>query len=283
MAYPDMIVSLPQIAPPRFSLVQSAEVVNHPTDRFAGGVTWTPEPWNGEGGGTIGVTAVDDPGGNPVQFYARNAPATGQPFGIWASEKSSSFGLDWPELQARVQRKLAAYESGIIEGFLWDDPVNLNPDLKLASASATTVGSSAGHAVMDAFGYLDMAIAQTWGRGMIHCRPILLNIGISTQFIHQEGNVWMTSMGNIVVPGVGYSGTGPNGEAADFESEWAYATPPVQVHRGAVFTTPGELREATNKAENTVSVHAMRLALAAWDYTEGHFAVKVVHRDPGTV
>lgn len=282
MAYPDMIVSLPQVAPPRFSLVQSAEVVNHPTDRFAGGVTWTPEPFVSEGGGTLGLWQVDA-SNSPVTYYARNAPASGQPFGIWASEKSSSFGLDYAELQSRVQRKLMVGESGALEYALWNDPLAINPDLTLASASATTVGSSAGNAVMDAFGHLDAAIAQTWGRGMIHCRPLMLALGVSSTVLRQEGSVWLTPMGNIVVPGAAYSGTGPNAEAVTNTSEWMYATSPVQVHRGPVFLTPDNVREATNKSDNTITVHAMRFGLAVWDYTAGHFAAKVIHDDSGNV
>ena len=262
------------------SLIQAAEIVTHPTDRFAGGVAWTPEPLRGEGSGDIGVWKVDA-ANNPVTGYARSAPASGQPYGIWASEKSSAFGLDFAELQTRVQRKLLAYESMAIEAQLWSDGTGENSSMKLAQASASTVGSSAGQNVTDSLGYLDMAIATTWGRGMIHCRPTILSTAYGAQCIRVEGNTWLSPMGNIIIPGAGYAGTGPAGQAVTATSEWAYATPAVQVHRGAIFMTPENVREATNKTTNTVTIHAMRIALAMWDYSGGHFAAKIIRKDAG--
>ena len=79
---------------------------------------------------------------------------------------------------------------------------------------------------------------------MIHCTPQVLTHLVDRGSVIKEGNVWVTPMGHIVVADAGYSGDGPDADAADSTSQWMYGTSLLSVILGPVEIIPGTLEDA---------------------------------------
>ena len=275
MALLDMQAKVPQIGPPRQSLVAIAGVVNETDDRFISGLTWMPEPLRTESNGDIGTWKVDA-SNTAVSGSAISPAASGNAYGIWAAEKFTAIGADWTEMRERVTRKLGTYESRAIEAQLWSDSLGVNPNTKLAGSGSALAGASGGQALIKGIGIADEAIASTWGRGMVHMRPQTLAAAAASYVLQKDGNVWVTPLGNIVVPGAGYSGLSPAGSGS-VGDDFIYVTPPVEVHRSNIVITPDSIVEATNRATNDVVLYAMRLVATIWDYSAGAYYIRVTY------
>lgn len=262
----DLITSVPQIKPPRYSLLSVAAVDSRIDERFGAGLTWEPEPFRYEGGGDLGAWLIT--GANtPVSGASVTQAATGAAFGVYAAERITGISADWDDLVSRVQRKLAVYESSAVAMQLMGDIFSINPSGKIAHTSAATNAGSG--SIPDAVGLLDAHIGIRWGRGMLHISPTVLANGLAQQVFTREGNVYLTPMGNVVVADVGYSGLSPVGAGTPGADEYLYATPEVVVNRSAMTVTPGNLYEATDRLRNDITVYAFRIFAPIWDYQDG--------------
>jgi hypothetical protein len=271
----DAVISLPQIGAPRYSLIGVAGVVTETLDRWISGAQWRPEPLRTEGSGDLGTWKVD--AANTAMSGASISPAaTGAAFGVWAGEVSSSFDGRWDELLSRVSRKLVAYESREVASQLWSDALGVNPSLKLTGSGAALAGASGGQTIARSIGIADNAIADTWGRGMVHMRPETLAGAVSATVLTKEGNVWMTPLGNIVVADAGYSGLSPAGSGS-VGDDFICATPSVEVHRSNVTTLPTELRDGLNRSTNEITLYAMRYVMTVWDYSAGSYYIRATY------
>lgn len=105
------------------------------------------------------------------------------------------------------------------------------------------------------------------GQGMIHVQaqtaPNLLSV-------RRVGNLLYDIFDNLVVPGVGYPGTGPGGAAPAAGTAWMYATDLVAARvedEGTVF--PDTFAEATDRSQdgspNTIRFRAEKFGVAYWD------------------
>lgn len=271
----DAVISLPQIGAPRYSLIGVAGVITETLDRWISGAQWRPEPLRTEGSGDLGTWKVD--AANTAMSGASVSPAaTGAAFGVWAGEVSSSFDGRWDDLVSRVSRKLVAYESREVASQLWSDALGVNPSLKLTGAGASLAGASGGQTIARSIGIADNAIADTWGRGMVHMRPETLAGAVSATVLTKEGNVWMTPLGNIVVADAGYSGLSPAGSGS-VGDDFICVTPSVEVHRSNVTTLPTELRDGLNRSTNELTVYAMRYVMTVWDYSAGSYYIRATY------
>lgn len=271
----DAVTKVPQIGPPRQSLFAIATVDNENDDRFIGGLQWDPEPLRTEGGGDLGTWKVDA-SNTAVSGHAVTPYATGNAFGIWASEVKTGITVDFEDMKARVTRKLLAYESRAAEAQLWSDSLGVNPSLKLANSTAQDAGAGAGQSITRSIGIADRTIADQWGRGMLHMRPETLAGAVNAQVLTKEGNVWLTPLGNIVIPGAGYSGLSPAGSGS-VGDDYIFMTPPVEVHRSGVVITPNNVVEATDRSVNNVIVYAIRFVAILWDYSAGSYYVRATY------
>lgn len=149
------------------------------------------------------------------------------------------------------------------------------------AADSDTVTTAAADPI-DALACLTQGLAETLRgqQGMVHVTPQLLTYLQGAQVITRQGNLWVTGMGHIVVADAGYTGDGPGGAAAG-ASQWAYATPVVQVRLGPVETAPtnmteaAQLAQATDRDVNTMLVFAYRLAGFQWTAECAHLAAEV--------
>lgn len=274
----DAAVSAPRIRPPRQSLLAVASVETRTDDRFVAGMQWNPEPLREEGSGDLGTWKVD--AANTAMSGSSISPfASGSAYGVWAGTHLTTFGMSndmWESAKERVLRKLQTYESYAVETQLWSDPLGVNPDIKLTSTRATLAGASGGQSIVKSIGILDQAIAATWGYGMVHMRPQALAGAVAAEVVEKNGNVYTTPLGNVVVPGAGYSGLSPAGSGS-VGDEFIIATPEVQVLRSGIQVLPNNMSEAVDRTVNTAKIYAMRLYATVWDYSRGSLYARATY------
>lgn len=135
---------------------------------------------------------------------------------------------------------------------------------------------------VQALAYANEVIARSAiGQGMIHVSAFFAEVAKATGFslVKDSRGRLVTLNGNIVVPGNGYDGVGPDGSggsaddsgggASIYQSghshEWIYVSDiPVIWRPPAPSLYPATLREALDTAKNTVSVRAQRLYEIEW-------------------
>jgi hypothetical protein len=95
----------------------------------------------------------------------------------------------------------------------------------------------------------------------------------------QNGQRLTTTLGDhVVVPGTGYTGAGPNGEASSAFHSWIYGTSMVEVLLGPIVPV-GVGSEVVNRTTNQMTVRVEQMALAHWD-RQAHIAIPVCLEDP---
>lgn len=177
-----------------------------------------------------------------------------QPYVVEASETVSTFGNASDERvaerNARVDRKLLAVQSKIIEAEFWSGTAAVargwtNNQYLRNPVGLTVLGTSP---VGGVFGYVDglaaleqaVADGTSWDRGAIHASRQLVTHWIHAGLVRAVPNpptgTLLTELGTPVIAGAGYPGTGPQGAINPNRIEWAYATPMPQVRLGEVFT-----------------------------------------------
>lgn len=271
----DAVTTIPRISPPRQSLVAIAGVTTETSDRFLAGLTWAPEPLRTEGGGDLGTWKVDA-ANTAVSGASISQAATGDSFGVWAAESHTAIGVNWEEVVDRVTRKLTTFESRSVEAQLWSDPLAINANLKMAGSGSVLAGAAGGQTIVRGIGIADDKIAETWGRGYVHMRPETFAGAVANQVVIKDGNLWTTPLGNVVIPGAGYSGLSPSGSGT-VGDDYIFVTPIVEVHRSGITITPDRMSEATNRSTNTIVVYAMRFFSVLWDYSAGSFHIRTTY------
>lgn len=271
-AAPSTVIAPPQLTPPRLSLLSSADRVTTSGDvaaTWTRGFTYAPEGCGDAGIGVVceTITKSATPNGSLVQV---------NPFYIYAADKCSTWSSRERDFYGRAERKLLASESYWLEHELMLDSLNLgNPHI--ISPAATIVTAGPVNPVL-AIAALENALATCMkgGRAMIHVRPGMLVLLEAAHAVRREGNLWLTSMDNIVVPGRGYPGSSPAGVAPTLAVEWIYATSMVQVYEDKVIMTPpqapssdsnpqGLPTAAIDRSVNDVFVVAERMVGVAFD------------------
>jgi hypothetical protein len=86
----------------------------------------------------------------------------------------------------------------------------------------------------------------------------------------REGNLLLTNMDTIVVPGNGYGaveGTPGSNQAPDLPPATLeiYATGITDVRLGEIVAIPDDFHQSIDRSTNTVMLRAERYALASWD------------------
>lgn len=279
----------PQLTPPRVSLISSADAVTSPNDNHweSGFIAET------DGCDTVSTFKVCPPESASKDITASGGSISYKPYVLYATDKCSTYGSEDRDFYGRAQRKLLSGESAALERILWDgnpDELNLNPFLSdgagdynststsgLSSAAATQTIVTAVNDPELALAILEQAMSDcSSARGMIHLRPQALHQLITKRVVHREGNVWLSPLDNIVVPGRGYPGTGPTGQAVG-ATEWMYGHPGiVQIRRGEVVRV-GENDKASqvNRGWNDREVIVERVAHVALDPSCCVFAIQI--------
>lgn len=141
-----------------------------------------------------------------------------------------------------------------------DDPQGIR--LQTAASPLVTGGDDA--AVV--LGQVESALAQCYGgQGVIHIPYLALPTFTSRMLIMPESPTGplRTLAGNLVVPGVGYTGSSPAGAAPAAGTSWIYATGAVFGFRSEVFAR--EMPGTFDRAKNTVKMIASRTYLFGFE------------------
>lgn len=200
----------------------------------------------------------------------------GTPYLVYDTDACSTFAMQERNGRARAERFLNASEHQSIERELWEGTVaqaNSYPTPYLRKASATVIGSIAYKPTM-ALALLEQALGASRTRPVIHAT---ITGAYFLPNVTRDGATWVTKKGTLVVPGAGYTGAGPlgNANATPLATEtWLYGTGMVDVRRGPVFTTPDTDVEAIDRDVNLAVFRAQRFAVATFDPCL-HFAIRM--------
>lgn len=278
----------PQQTPPRVSLLSAAEVVPTPNAHWQNGFF---AELDGYGDVNVFEVCPDEEATFDIE-ETLDAVGSFKPYVLYATHRSNTYqseDLETASFYDKAQRKLLAGEAAALESILWDGYPgfpNANPyltdgggsyapiDLALPSADCveptqTATITNTVTAVDEAFAVLEQTFSQDSGtRGMIHLRPQALHGLVKEGVVRREGNVWLSPLDNIVVPGRGYAGTGPGGEAVG-ATEWMYGhAGVVQIRLGPIVRL-GENEKASqyNRGWNDRQVIVYRVAHVLLDPT----------------
>lgn len=231
--------SAPDLRPPRVSILSSAEVITPSNDRWFGG--WTFLPLSADD--SSGTYVICDPE-SPFDPGLRLGAEDFFPWLIYATDECSTFGSESTDFVKRARQKLAVVEPWYIERAIWENPDSLgNPSFVGSPSTILTENEDP----LGGFAALDAAVAQDLhdGRGMIHMTPQLFDLLQQYRIFRREGNVWFSPLDNIVVPGRGYTGNGPNEDGGANENEatdtvtWMFGHPGIiRVYRSDVYDLP---------------------------------------------
>jgi len=204
------------------------------------------------------------------------------PFGVKATVSCSVLGglrTDWQNraLDALEQCHQKAIELEFWEGRLSraanTDTPGSNPNRFLANGDADDI-TPGGTAVRVRYGLAliegKLADVGCGGKGWIHMPRSIASV---LPLKPGDDGVLRTPLGNYVIAGDGYTGSGTDGAMPAGSAKYIYATGPVSVHMDEPEVV-GLPKDNINVQVNTIEVSAERLAAVTWDGCV-HIGVKV--------
>lgn len=262
----------PQLRPPRVSLLSAADIIPMDNERWSNGFELVAEEC--EVVNVYAVCSASDADPKELNSFGNNIDYL--PYVLYTGAKCSTFSRE-EDFYDRAQRKLLTGESTALEEILWTGflgSVDLSTNPFLADAPTTITLTAT--AAEDALAALEQRLAETSAsQGMIHLRPQVLGELLDHKIIRREGNVYLSPMDNIVVPGRGYPGTGPAGEPVG-TTEWMYGhIGVVQVRRGPVIRLgENDMASQITRSTNDRVTIVERVEHVALDTSCGVFAVE---------
>lgn len=212
----------------------------------------------------------DDPAGRMVEAVAVYAETIYEcmylPGTVEEMRDRAAGSLD-AELPRAVEREL--WSGDIARAAGYDNRYLISPDF----VTDLTPGEGAVKPAA-ALGLLEDALGDRYsGVGLIHVNR---HAQVYLPTVTRNGRILETRVGNRVVPGVGYPGTGPatvgdpDGQAPGDNEEWVYITPMVTVRVGAP-EIPEEpwIDRDTNRAQ----IRARQPYEVSWDGCGAAFAI----------
>lgn len=190
------------------------------------------------------------------------------PFVIEATDRCSTFGFLQHDIEKRAIDALEACTAKALEYEFWTGAAattnGYTANRRLASTNSTDVTPAGGAAVKLRYGLalLEGALA-TCGcgtKGTIHAtRETASALPVKVVDEHLE-----TQLGNYVIAGAGYTGSGPTG-TMPASGVWMYATGPISVLLGESTAVGEKLKQQVNRDVNTWEARAQRPAAVTWD------------------
>lgn len=195
----------------------------------------------------------------------------------------TTFAYDEAAVTARLARVTDAIESYAIARELMtgelakaDDAAGGDMGVNLYLAKNPTVlGGGAAVSPARAIGLLEEAVGDALHgqQATIHvprvARPYLWSTG--TQ---QQGYLFLTSIGSLLISDAGYANTPPDGEQPAAGVGWIYATGPTVVRRSTLTMYAQEAGQVIDTRTNSITRRANKRVAAHFD-TRAQFAVPV--------
>lgn len=192
----------------------------------------------------------------------------------YAGTKFTLSALDWDaeDFTVRAEQQLESAIPAAIESEFWSGTLaqaNAWPNNYLTSSSVVNVTPVSGPvSVLEGLGLIQTALRSgQGGQGMIHVTPEAVPNLLNSR---RAGKYLLDMFDNIIIPGVGYPGTGPGGVAPDTGTTWMYGTDLVKCRVGKVAKVyPGSFAEALDRGQggypNTITFRAYKPVCAYFD------------------
>lgn len=251
----------PRAVPARYGLFSVAQPGDTSDPHWQAGISWEDTlcadvaSTTAHCGDASDEPSPKDTDGGPTFHLA-------DPFTIYGSYDCSTGGRRSGDAFAIAAARLAAREELGVERAFWTGVTN---DEVLGSsladgdvAAGITVTDLTGGATLDPVTALDLLEEAMGtcvpGQGVIHA-PLRASATLGSQFLVVESLGGATThLGNPVVFGAGYPGTGPANVAVAADEAWLFGTGQVMVWQGESFMTPPDLAAAVDKVLNNVTV-----------------------------
>jgi hypothetical protein len=287
------VIDAPQVAPPRVSLLASAQEITD-NARWQAGLTFEPV-----GCGPVGGVNVLCPTDETLSAYSSKiiggeseseVPAPGgvqeyEPYVLWFADSCSTATFMSRDFVGRALARYQANESAFMAfEFSTGNLAVANglPNFYLQNTEAFDAGFGVAWPVARALGQLQYQIGMGlgfFGRYMIHAPRDVASMWLEFGLIRREGALLLDAYDNIVVADAGYPGGSPEGNPRTTHTAWVYATDPVQVRRDGQVRLLPERDEvmggaALNRDTNLIEWRVERLVAA---YPAGclHAAIEV--------
>ena len=233
------VVEPPVAAPPRVSLLASAQEISDGT-RWQAGITFEPVGCGQYGGFHVPC----NPGGEtPESLTVKSAEVPSvaiveyEPYTVWHADACSTATFQSRDFSGRALARYVANESAYMAQELWDGAVATGagyPNFYLANGDSDDVGNGVAFTADLALARLQDAAFSSGGyagRVMVHAPRDIASLWYRNGIVRREGALLVDAFDNIVVADGGYSGTGPEGQTRTDSAAWIYATDMVQVRR----------------------------------------------------
>lgn len=215
------------------------------------------------GDGHLYPAACEDDHAYPAKdFDEWDGVASSYPFAAYVARECGALGQPLERMRTWAEQLLIANEQRLVERAFWGGEVVLGNGGALPVDTPVDLGAAAN--VREAVAALEQwAAANLVSRGIIHARPKIAAHAGGAGLLARDTTItndsarWTTHMGNMVVFGSGYAGTGPAGEAVTATTEYMAVT-----GRVAIFSSPqifvADPREVLNRGTNQVLMFAQR-------------------------
>jgi hypothetical protein len=201
------------------------------------------------------------------------------PFIVIAEDVCSSFGFEEHDFKGRATRSVTLAEKVQIEKEFWTGlyaTAGSYPNNFLANASdpafvdltpGTSPSVARGQQILE--DYLQQC--GFGGQGMIHTQAQTAPNLLSARLVdgpRPNTQQLLSVLGNIIVPGSGYPGSGPSNAAPASGKAWMFATDMVSIRLDPdekIKVFPDTFAEALDRRENLIRFRAEKYAAASWD------------------
>lgn len=209
-----------------------------------------------------------------------------QPFAIETGFKCSTMSRSPEEVERITTDRATACIQKALEHEFWSGALakaaaeeypedrGEYPNRYLASTGAADVTPTPGTAVKTKHGLalLEGALARC-GCGIKGTIHVTREVGSALAPKNENGTL-QTPLGNTVIAGPGYDGTGPNGSQPTGAQVWMYATGPVTVRLSDITTVQDERSQAVNIKNNEIFYLVDAVGAVTWNSC-CHYAVLV--------
>ncbi len=205
------------------------------------------------------------------------------PFTVYAEFECSPVGI--PEAESIASNALDRVEQQQVETAFWTGSAGGQPVVFPHLAANTevldgeivlqTVATAVvtGADVVHALGVLEQELADCYsGQGLIHVPRTALPTLAAWNLLREVDGRLLTTAGNVVVAGGGYTGTGPDGAAPAAGTTWIYATGAAWGYRSDPYVS--RLRDSLDRTSNTIRMLAERTYLIGFECC--HLAAHIV-------
>jgi len=290
MAGPRNVVAGPSFTPSPYGLWDAIQKPSSADVHWQNGITWEERC---PAASTLyeECIAVTGAGGSPTGQASMSSTVTrtyrgATSFAVYAEFDASPVGLIG-DVATAAEDALARVEQYQVERAFWtgtagsasggvaqttvfphlaavtamNDPSNSQIVLQTAASQIVTGGDD----IAVQLGNLEAALADCYhGQGVIHIAPEVLPTMSARGLAVKEGNHLVTTKGNLVVVGDGYTGSSPAGAATSSGTSWIYATGAVFGYRASVPVITNA-RDGFDRIENTYRMIAERVYVIGFE------------------